>query len=536
MKARAALPFAVRHEWTIRDYVRLLLRRKWIILAAVVLVPAAAVYLALRQPSMYESTSEVLLKQGNLAATLSGIQDTSVYLDPARVAQTQIALASTPTVASAVLRRAGLKDRTANELLGQLGVTAAPNADLLDFSITDHDPAVAERLANAYAEQYTVYRSHLDTEVLDNALRDLERRITELNAAGQTTFAKSLLTRQEQLRTLREIETSNATVVRKADGAGQVQPRPKRYGAIGLVLGLMLGIGLAFIRDAFDTRIRSAEEIGDSLGLPLLARIQAPPRRLQRRNRLVMLHEPTSSEAESFRMLRTNLDFTNLERKARSIMITSAVEAEGKSTTVANLAVAAARTGRRVALVDLDLRRPFIAKFFGLDGHVGLTNVVLGESTLEDATARVAIPNADQNGASGAGNGHSHLEGFLDVIVSGPVPPNAGELVGTTAMADLLSELSRRYDLVLVDTPPMLQVGDALSLASRVDALVLVARLPNLRRPMLKELDRSLEHSSGAKLGFVLAGAHLEEGYGTGYYYAAPSQTRRGRKVREPLA
>jgi polysaccharide biosynthesis transport protein len=532
------LPDAARQESTIRDYARLLVRRKWIVLAVVVLVPALAVFFSLRQPSLYRASAQVLLKQGNLAATLSGIQDTSVYLDPNRVAQTQIQLASTPAVAARVLKAAGVKDRSPGALLGSLGISPEPNADILNFSVTDRDPALVVRLANAYARQYTVFRRQLDTASLDKALTDVNRRIDELNASGQRGYARSLVNKAQQLQTLKALENSNAVVARPADGAGKIQPRPKRYLALGLALGVMLGIGLAFIWDALDTRVHSADEITQRLGVPLLARLPAPTKQLQREHGLVMLESPTSVEAEAFRVMRTNFDFVNVERNARTIMITSALEREGKSTTVANLAVALARTGRRVVLVDLDLRRPFLDRFFKLDDRPGVTNVVLGHVSLDEATAQVAIPVTERAGAAGEGNGHSPVGGFLDVLPSGPIPPDAGEFVGTGAVSHILRELSQRYDIVLVDTPPILHVGDALTLASVVDGLILVTRLPAVRRPVLKELKRVLDHCPGAKLGFALAGAHLEEGYGYGsgygYYYSSsprPRGERSGERV-----
>jgi polysaccharide biosynthesis transport protein len=526
------LPDAARQESTIRDYARLLLRRKWIVLAAVVAVPTLAVFFSMRQPSLYRASSQVLLKQGSLAATLSGIEDTSVYLDPNRVAQTQITLASTPAVAERVLKAVGVHDRSPGALLGSLSIAAEPNADILDFNVTDRDPALAVRLANAYARQYTIFRRQLDTASLDKALTDVNRRIAELNSAGQNAYAKSLVSKAQQLQTLKSLENSNAVMARPADSAGKVQPTPKRYGALGLALGLMLGIGLAFIRDALDTRIRSAEEIAHQLGIPLLARLPEPPKQIQKTDGLVMLERPTSVEAEAFRVLRTNLDFVNVERKARMIMVTSALEEEGKSTTVANLAVALARTGRRVLLVDLDLRRPYLDRFFKLKGRPGMTNVVLGHAPLHLATARVPIPVVEANGDLRERNGHSPVRGFLDVLPSGPIPPDAGEFVGTGAVSQILQELSLLYDLVLIDTPPILHVGDALTLASQVDALILVARLPAVRRPILKELKRVLENSPGAKLGFVLAGAHLEEGYGYDYGYYHSSYSPRPRSER----
>jgi polysaccharide biosynthesis transport protein len=459
------LPDAARQDFTIRDYARLLLRRKWTVLATVVLVPALAVAFALRQESLYQSSAKVLLKQGNLAAVLAGVADYSYYVDPVRSAQTQIQLAETPAVASRVLKAAGIKNGDPNGLLGSVAITPEANADILNFTVTNHDPALAQRLANAYAREYTLFRRKLDTETLQSALADLTRRADDLQASGRNAYANDLRGRAEQLRTLMAVENSNAVVARSAGPAGKIQPRPKRYGIIGLAFGLMLAFAFAFIRDALDTRVRSAEEITQRLGIPLLARLPEPSRKLQKTNGLVMLANPGSVEAEAFRVLRTNIEFANIERKARSIMITSALEAEGKSTTAANLAVAAARVGQRVVLVDLDLRRPFIDRFFDLEGKPGLTNVALGHATLEEATARVAIPAAEHEGARSETNCHSPVA-VLDVLPSGPIPPDAGEFVGTAAVSQLLQELTRRYDLVVVDSPPLLHVGDALTLSS----------------------------------------------------------------------
>ena len=238
---------AARQESTVRDYARLLLRRKWIVLATVIVVPALAVVFALRQPPLYQASSKVLLKQGSLAATLSGIQDNSFWLDPSRVAQTQIELAQTPSVAVRVLEAAGIPDRDPNGFLSSVNITAEPNADILNFTVTDHDPALAQRLANEYARQYTLLRRELDTNSLKQALKDISQRIAELQATGQSAHTRVLIGRAEQLRTLLAVENSNAVVVRSADSAVKIQPRPKRYGVLGLAFGLMLGFAFAFI-------------------------------------------------------------------------------------------------------------------------------------------------------------------------------------------------------------------------------------------------------------------------------------------------
>jgi polysaccharide biosynthesis transport protein len=270
--------------------------------------------------------------------------------------------------------------------------------------------------------------------------------------------------------------------------------------------------------------------------MPLLARIPEPAKKLQRTHRLVTVAEPDSPQADAFRILRMNLAFANHDRGARTIMVTSAVQEEGKSTTVANLAVALARAGNSVALVDLDLRRPFIDRFFGLEGRPGLTEVALGQVELDKALTKLALMPAKQfaqrNGTNGGSNGSNgelnEVPAFVHVLTSGMPPPEPGEVVGWPSVADVLSSLSARMNYVLVDTPPMLVVGDALTLSESVDALVIVCRSSIVRRPLVTELRRQLMSTPILKLGFVVTEAEAEEGYGYtfgyGYEYGRDSE------------
>jgi capsular exopolysaccharide synthesis family protein len=500
---------------TLRDYLRILARHKWVIVLCALLVPAAAVLLTLRQTPLYEASAEVLLSRQNLLATLTGTQDPQAFQQAERVAETQAQLAQVPDVAARTLEAVEGSGLTVEELLESSVVEAERGADLLDFTVTHESRELAQALASEYARQFTQYRFELDTRALVLAREEVEARVDELALRGDTSsaLATSLADKAQQLRTMEALQTSNAFVVRSADRAEQVRPMPVRNGLLAAALGIVLGVVLAFVWEALDTRVRSAEEIGARLGLPLLARLPEPGRRLRQKNGLVMLTDPGGVQAESVRILRTNLEFANLERQARTIMVTSAVEAEGKSTTIANLAVAYARAGQRVALVDLDLRRPFVGVFFGLQDRPGVTDVALGRIELDRALVPVEIsrPGPGETGRS--------VLGRLEILPAGALPPDAGEFVGTRALGAILRSLRDRFDLVFVDAPPMLKTGDPLTLSGRVDALVVVSRLKVVRRGMVAELARILGTAPAAKLGFVVTDAGAEDGYGQAYGY-----------------
>jgi succinoglycan biosynthesis transport protein ExoP len=519
---------------SLADYLRVLSRRRWIVLEALLLVPLAAVLFSLSQERLYESSAEVLLSHENVAASLTGATDPRLFEQADRVAQTQARLARVPAVVEATLEAAGRDDLTVKDFLDRSEVTASTNADILVFSVTDPSRAQARRLATEYAREFTHYRLELDTASIASARREVQQRIAELEESGErrTALHTSLVEKEQQLATLEALQTANASVVREASETEQVQPRVVRNGMLGLVLGLVIGVALAFLFDAIDTRVRSAEEIAERLGLPLLGRLPEPARKLRNRDQLAMLTNPSGAEAEAFRMLRTNLAFSLIDRDVRTIMVTSAVEQEGKSTSVANLAVALARGGQRVALVDLDLRRPYLGRFFGLDGARGVTQVALGHVDLHEALVPFV---ADGSGgwdvgssqAAEATNGGRRVDGMVLVLPAGALPPDPGEFMATQALADVLARLREETDFVLIDSPPLLHVGDALALSARVDAVVVVARANLVRRGVLEELRRVLDGIPAQKLGFVLTGAEEEAGYQ--YGYSSPYQHERER-------
>lgn len=523
---------------TLNDYLRVTRRRKWVVIQAALLLPLAAVAFSLHQQRLYEASADVLLSAENPSATLPGTPLTGLSHDPERMTQTQARVARVPEVVQGALRQVSGTGLTVTDFLADSSVLSSPTSDVLTFAVTNPDPALAKQLTNAYAQSYSAYRQQLYTDSIRRALADVERQLQRLDRVGASLESSgggaglgaltaygalytSLVDRQQTLRSMQALQPSVASVLRQADGAVLIQPKTVRNGALGVVVGLVLGLGLVFLREALETRVRTTEEVSARLGgLPLLGRVPKPPKRLQRSEKLVMLEEPASAQAEAFRMLRANLDFMTLDRDVRTIMVTSALEEEGKSTTVANLAVAFARAGKRVVLVDLDLRRPVLARFFDLEGP-GLTQVALGHVPLEEALTQIVITDppaptrrlARRRGGNRNGNVTRELLGVLEVLPSGPIPPDPGEFVSSPTLGKILRALRERADVVLVDAPGALHVGDVIALSSRVEGIVVVARSKALRRQTLAELNRLLAMVRTPALGFVTTDEDDGEGY-----------------------
>jgi polysaccharide biosynthesis transport protein len=522
---------------TLHDYLRVLRRRKWIVIPAVILAPLVSVLLSRGEPVKYEASAQALVSRQNLPANLTGVSDPT-QVDSSRLLTTQAEFARLPEIAQRALSAAGLQNRSPSDLLGASRVTSTDNSDFLTFTVSDAFPARSIRLANAYARQYIAYRREFDSSQLASARQSVLERIQELEDAGATKspLYASLVEKVDQLATMEAVAASSQGLVRPATGAARLPSHVVRNGLFAFVLALIAAVGLAFLRDALDTRMRSADEIGGRLRLRLLGRLPRPPHALRKANRLVMLGEPESPYAEPFRMLRTSLEFvaarqpvepgvgSNLlplrpaARSAHRVMVTSAVEGEGKSTTVANLAVAFAQAGRKVLLVDLDFRRASLHHFFGLQSQPGLTDVVLGEVALSEVVSYVGLdPSGSVEGTTGrraadrsAGGSPG---GSLGVVPLGSLPPHAGDVAFTVGIEPVLEQLASDADLVLIDSPPLLRVGDALALTSYVDALLVVASLGVIRATMLDELRRVLADCPAPKLGFILTGADLEGGY-----------------------
>jgi succinoglycan biosynthesis transport protein ExoP len=521
------------------EYLAILRRRKWIVVSLPVLAAIIAYVASASQAAVYQATAQVLVNRSNVVSAIANISDPTV-VDPTRFLTTEAEIARSPVLAARVVDAAGVPGMTPTKLLDESSVNPSSNSDVLSVSVSDSNPSHAVTLANAYAIQFTLYKTELDTARINDAVRSLNARTKSLQAHGQANSPAyaTLFQYQGSLETIGKLLAQNTTVLQRAEDAPKVHPRPRRNAILAGLFGGVVGIGLAFFAEAIDRRVRSEREIEEALDVPILARLPKPPRPLGKSNELVMLAEPRGVHAEAFRKLRTSLEFVNLDRGARTIMVTSALQREGKSTTIANLAVAVARTGKSVALVDLDLRRPILERFFHVGGRPGFTDVVVEQASIDDAIRPLAITprtgSRDVQGMNGNGpasDGLRGVDGVVHLLPAGTIPPAPGEFLQNERIPAVLEELAKRFEMVLIDGPPMLAVGDAMTLSGTVDAIFAVVRMRMVQRPSLAELARELKSCRTEVLGFVLTGIDRSDGYGyvyEAYVHDLPQHARRG--------
>jgi Mrp family chromosome partitioning ATPase/capsular polysaccharide biosynthesis protein len=514
-------PSATR-EPLLHEYLGVIRRNRRLVVAAMVAVPLVATAFSLTQPVRFTATSRVLLNIQNLSTSVSASAPVQASPDPPdRIAETQAELARVPGVIARVLHTPSAEGLTVKGFLSSSSVAAGANADLLSFSATAGTSRAARVLSAAYAVAFTAYRHALDTAPLRRARASLQTRLASLRTRGQTrsTIYANLLAKDEQLASLEALQTSNATVVERPVDATQVQPRTTRDAALGVGFGLLLGVVLAFMRQAIEARVITAGEVSSGLGLPLLGRLWAPPRAVRRREALVTVAQPSGALSQAYRVLRTTVDSVMPHRvdpaldAGQLLAITSATAGEGRSTTVANLGVAFARSGRRVALVNADLRgwvderQMSLDRLFGLDLQTGLADVIRGRAELGSSLVYADLEQPKPAGGDGEGGAVTPPIGVW-VLPAGSPPADLGDPATAARLEAVLKDLAHRVDVVLIDCPPLLVSADTLELVKHVDAAVVVVRANRITRPTLAELARLLGSSPVYKMGFVLTDAN----------------------------
>lgn len=225
-----------------------------------------------------------------------------------------------------------------------------------------------------------------------------------------------------------------------------------------------------------------------------------PPRSIHENYNLVISIDPKSPVSEAYRTLRTNILFSSIDEQIQTIMVASAISGEGKTTTVSNLAVAYAQEGKKVLLIDADFRKPSLHKVFMISNQLGLTSVLSNQTSIQDVVKETFVEN-------------------LDVITSGPIPPNPSEMLGSLKMRTVLEQIKERYDVILFDTPPLLAVTDALIVSSMCDGVILVVNSRKVKKELVKKAKANLEHVHSRFLGVVLNNVNMSKRNANNYYY-----------------
>lgn len=430
---------------TLTEQLRVL-RERWVVVLTVVVLGVAAAGAAwYLRPKEYTAELTMYVSAQTADSAQSAFQ--GAQLSQERVSS-YVRLVSSPRVVEEVARNLRLPDPPV-ELAEQITASSALDSVLIDVAVTDRSADRAAAIANGVGDVFTDLVEELERPTAVGAPPPVAVRVVQPASPP--------------------VEPSSMTL-------------PVAL-VLGLLAGLAAGIGGALVRSALDTSVTSPDDLRSIVKAPNLGTIGYDP---QVPRRPLTVHEdPQAPRAEAFRQFRTNLQFIDVDRPHRILAVTSSLPGEGKTTTLANLAIALATSGYRVLAVDADLRRPKLAGLLGLDGSVGLTSALSGRAD--------------------PGQVVQHWSGGVDVLASGPLPPNPSELLGSTQMATMLQRLSAEYDVVLVDTPPLLPVTDAAAVAPATDGVLLVCRFKKTTREQLGAAVEALEAVSATVLGTVFS-------------------------------
>ena len=456
----------------LREYLRTL-RKRWmlVVLCAVASLGAAVAATAIATP-IYESQTQLFVSAQNSDDGISGAYQGGLFTQQ-RV-KSYADIVDSPAVVEKVGAQLGLDAAAVRGLPAQITASVPLDTVLINITVADASPERARDIADAVAREFSRLVPQVETPAGSSKA---PVKVSVVKPAALAEFPSS--------------------------------PRVKVNVGLGLLVGLALGVGVAVLRETLDTSVKGGSDLQQLVGSKPLGAIAEDPDAETRP--LIVHHDPQAPRAEAFRQLRTNLQFIDVDQPPRSVVVTSAVAGEGKSTTCCNLAITVAQAGAKVILIEGDLRRPKIADYFGIEGAVGLTNVLTGSVDLD-----VALQPWGRN--------------LLWVLPSGPLPPNPSEILGSHVMQELLKRLEDRADLVIIDAPPLLPVTDAAVISRHTDGAVLVVRQGSTRRDQVMRALEALENVDARLLGSVLNRVPIKgpdaEGYGYGYGYY---QTREDR-------
>jgi capsular exopolysaccharide synthesis family protein len=510
-----------RHEQSDLDRLRIMLKRHWLLILLAMLAGGGSAFaFSSAQQKQYTATASLLFRDSGLEQRLFGSDVFQPSVDPAREAQTNVRLASLDTIAERTAGAMGQR-ATAKQVSDSVAVAADGASNVVSIKATGPDPSFAANLANEFARQYIAFRQDADRAKIRAAYDLVQRRLTGMTPEERRGAAGESLTRQaRQLRDLSSLQTGNAELVQTAKPPSSPSaPRPRRNSMLGGALGLLVGALIGLLFERLDRRLKEPDELQDVYDLPLLGKIPES-RAYARAEGGRGEHALPSAEAEAFRMLRARLRYCNVDQEISSVLISSPSSGEGKTTVAWNLAAAAAGAGRsRVVLIEADLRRPRLARDHGLQATPGLSELLTQALPFGDVIQHVPV--------SPSGNGNVPAE-TLEVIVAGEPPPNPAALIESRRLERLLEAFSHSYDLVIIDTPPVAIVADAIPLLSQVNGVIVVSRLGRTSVDTARRFRKQLEELRAPLLGVVANGAKRDRGDDS--YYGYESGGTRGRK------
>jgi capsular exopolysaccharide synthesis family protein len=459
----------------LHDYLRVV-RKRWRTIVAVTLaLVAVAALVTLWSPKVYQARTQLFV-------STSGSGDSTQLLQGSNFTQQRVKsysdIITTPTVLDPVIDQLDL-DTTADRLGEQISASVPLDTVLIDVMVNDRDPRRAAEVADAVGRQFAQTVSELE-------------RVSE---GSQSPVKVSVV---------RPPSTPDSPV----------SPKPVRNVALGVVLGLMLGLGAALLRDLLDTSIRTERDVKDVTEDTVIGGILFDSDSAKKP--LIVQSDPHGPRAEAFRALRTNLQFIDAATHPRSMTFTSSLPGEGKTTTTANLAISMAAAGARVCVVEGDLRRPRMLQYMGMEGSVGLTNVLIGQADLAD----VLQPFGSSN---------------IQVLGAGQIPPNPSELLGSEAMVRTVRELENMFDYVIIDAPPLLPVTDAAVLSTITGGTVVIVGCEIVHKEQLGRALASLQAVGSNVLGLVINRIPAKGADAETYYYRegyAPESAERSRRGR----
>lgn len=540
-------------ELDLRRYIEIVRRRRVVIVIVLVGTVGLALLFSAAQTPVYEARTRLLLRSSAgdqlLGANNSNATDVATEIqvmqsEPVRQAVAE-ELGRRPSVRFStvdetnvviVTARADDAKRAAEDANGfaqgyinwRLGSGNTTLTDRADRLRTQQDTlnaqlTLAAAPLQAVEDQLAALPPTLpgeDASPERQALQEERDRVAAATADERNAIQARVLANQQELSQVEQAISfltvgGNQILSSASPPSTPLTPRPMRNAVLGLMVGLIGGIIVALALEMLDDRIRRKEDLVTASGgrsvIGFIPVVGKPRKRGRGEATVISIDSPSSPAAEAYRTLRTSIQFLSVDEPIRLIQVTSPNPAEGKTTTVANLGVALARAGQRVVVVCCDLRRPRIHEFYGVDNAVGFTSVLLGDATLEKAVQDV------------------EGEPRLQILASGPPPPNPAEMLSAKRTRDVLTALAEYADVVIVDTPPVLPVTDSLVMSGLVDVTILVAKADSTDKRAVRRAVELLDQVDANLVGCVLNGAPLggPYGYGTNYGYGYGSYEHR---------